>query len=205
MKKIIIKLWLVLDPLYYRLTRLTYIGHYKKHTSNIFRVRLTKYKGRNVVLEDGTYIKKNDILVKIHLHNVRILNNLYDIKSDVRKAFLIYQMVKESMPGLAMYILTHKRFPEIKGIVGITSLNKGIKKLGFEPVSISNPIYKWMKIIIFLPIHLLSLVEPKPHRIWKQPEPKYIFISKKKLISMYTKPPMEETNHSANKQTNIIS
>ncbi len=183
------KLWLLVDPLYYWLTRLTYIGRYRKHPSNIFRVRLTRYKGKEVMLEDGTLIKKNDILVKIHLHNVRLINDFFHVKNDVKKAFYIYNVVKESLPGLATYVLTHKRSAEIKGIIGITTLNKGTKRLGFESVSIQNIFYKCIKMTTFLPIHLLSLSHPNFHNVVKQPIPKYIFMSKSRLISMYVRPP----------------
>ncbi|MBB6453094.1 hypothetical protein HNQ94_001542 [Salirhabdus euzebyi] len=192
MRRYFIKLWLLLDPFYYRLTRLTYIGKYQKRHSNIFRVRLTKYKGRPVTLSDGTEIKKNDVLIKIHLHNVRILNELDGVNNDIKKAFLIYALVKDSMPGLATYILTHKKSPQIKGIIGITTLNKGIKRLGFESFSIYNRYYRMIKMLTFFPIYLLSLSKPSIKQFKLQPDPKYIIMSKNQLITKYVKPPSKK-------------
>lgn len=190
MRKLIINLWLLIDPLYYRCTRLTYIGKYRKYPSNIFRVRLTKYKGRKVTLQDGTIIQKNDLLLKIHLHNARLLHELFHVNSDVKKAFQLYQWTKESLPGLATYLLTHKHASNIKGAIGITTLNRGVARLGFEAIPIKNKWYKLMKMITFFPIHLLSLTKPNVKDLRKHLEPEYIFITKEKLLSKYVQPPL---------------
>ncbi|HWO75211.1 MAG TPA: hypothetical protein VNM69_04735 [Bacillus sp. (in: firmicutes)] len=181
-----ISLWSIIDPIYYYLTRLRYLDS-PAGSPPIFRVRLTKYKGRNVVLSDGTQIQRNDILVKIHLHNVRLLKELSGINNDVKKSLLIYQQVKESMPYLTRYIERHQRNSEIKGIIGITFINKGIKRLGFEQVDIINPFYKWYKLITLYPIHFLSSSQSflKGN---KKPCPSYLFMSKDGLFNKYGNP-----------------
>ncbi|SFD65892.1 hypothetical protein SAMN05428981_1011317 [Bacillus sp. OV194] len=52
-----ISAWNMIDPLYFFFTRLQYLEQTRVNTT-IFRVRLTRYKGRAVVLSDGTCIKK---------------------------------------------------------------------------------------------------------------------------------------------------
>ena len=153
MRDYIISIWDLIDPLYYHCTRLTYLP---PKEDNIFRVRLTKYKGRNMVLSDGTQINKNDTLVKIHLHNVRLLKEFKNMNSEMKKAKMIYYYVKRSLPGIDIYIQNHPHSNEIKGIIGITTLNKGCERLGFEIFDISHPIYKWFKQITFLPIEIIS-------------------------------------------------
>ena len=101
MRGYLISIWGLIDPLYYHCTRLTYLP---SKEDNIFRVRLTKYKGRNMVLSDGTQINKNDTLVKIHLHNVRLLKELKNMNSEMKKAKMIYHYVKRSLPGIEIYI-----------------------------------------------------------------------------------------------------
>src|SRR3954468_19449664 len=117
MKQSIISMWTVLDPLYYTLTRLTYVSD-ELISENIFRVRLTRYKGKDLTLSDGVQITKNDLMVKIHLHNVRLLKELYLIESEVKKGKRIYKLVEDSLPGVQTYINNHKRSKEIKGIIG---------------------------------------------------------------------------------------
>ena len=86
MRSCFLSIWSVIDPFYYFFSRLTLID---KSQSNIFRVRLTKYKGIDVVLSDGTVIKKNDVLIKIHLHNIKLIKEMQHIESAVRRGLLI--------------------------------------------------------------------------------------------------------------------
>ncbi|PLR81780.1 hypothetical protein CVD25_11475 [Bacillus canaveralius] len=174
--------WSIIDPVYFFLSRLNYLDRTEEKAA-IFRVRLTRYKGREVVLADGTKIKKNDVLIKIHLYNVRLLKELQHIENDVKKAVILYKKVKESLPYLALYVHQHKNNREIKGIIGITMINKGCERLGFEPHAISSRPYKWIKQLALYPIYLLSKSEIP--RGSKRPDPLYLFISKDSLLKKY--------------------
>jgi hypothetical protein len=184
MKQYIISMWTVLDPLYYMFTRLTYVSD-ELISENIFRVRLTRYKGRDLTLSDGVQIKKNDLMVKIHLHNVRLLKELYLIESEIKKGKRIYRLVEDSLPGVQTYISNHKRSKEIKGIIGITTLCTGSKRLGFEVFSISHPLYKLFKWMTFLPISFLSSSSFSLNKMAKKSPPGYLLMSKNKLYKLY--------------------
>lgn len=133
MKKFIIQIWGMFDQVYLFCTRLKCLEKISTNY-NIFRVRLTRYKGREVVLSDGTSIKKNDLLIKIHLHNVRILEEMKNKDENFKKSLYLYKKVQESLPDLALYIIHHKNNQQIKGVIGITMINKGFRRLGFESV-----------------------------------------------------------------------
>lgn len=183
MRGYVLSIWNFFDPIYFSFTRLTYLPG-KESNHNIFRIRLTKYRGKNLVLSDGTKINKNDILVKIHLHNARLLKELINISSELKKAKIIYRHVQRSLPELEKYIRNSRHSPSIKGIIGISFLNKGCERLGFEVVDISNPFYKWFKWLAFLPIELLS----QPNTSWeniKNRHPNYLFMSAGKLEKLY--------------------
>ncbi|WP_052480348.1 YkoP family protein [Caldibacillus thermoamylovorans] len=94
MRKVILFCWRLLDPIYYQFTRLTYIDYRK----NIFRVRLTRYLGHPVVLADGTHIQKNDLLLKIHFHNVRLLSELSQIQNEFQKGKVFFIWSKILFP-----------------------------------------------------------------------------------------------------------
>ncbi|MFU0791213.1 YkoP family protein [Virgibacillus proomii] len=172
--------WNIIDPIYFHFTRLDYVEN-KFGNRTIMRVRLTKYKGRKVTLSDGTEINKNDLLLKIHLHNIKILGQIQDYDSEVRRALAIYKTVQESLPEIAHYIQIKGYTNEIKGLIGITMLHKGCKKLGFEIYSIHNRYYKLFKQVTLLPIHLLSSNKIKK----KIPSPIYLFMSKDRLFEKY--------------------
>lgn len=184
MRGYILSIWAMIDPLYFFLSRLTYPPLIDKK-DNILRIRLTKYKGRDITLSDGTRIKKNDILVKIHLHNVRLLKELKGINSELKKAKLIFQYVRRSLPGVECFIQNSPRAGKIKGVLGITSRNKGSERLGFEVIDISNSLYRCFKICAFLPIGLLSSRGSCFKDIFKHHQPKYLFMSTDKLTSLY--------------------
>ena len=184
MRGTLISLWSFLDPLYYFFSNLSYLSC-EEADGNIFRVKLTKYKGRNVVLSDGTRIHKNDILVKIHLHNARLLRELKEIKSEFKKAKMTYQFVERSLPGVGNYIQDSDRFGEIKGVIGITVLNKGCERLGFEVFDIQNPFYNIFKRFAFLPIGILSNKKSSFWQILKHQAPNYLFMSANTLSQLY--------------------
>lgn len=174
-------LWALLDPVYYSFTRLSYIQDNK---DNIFRVRVTKYKGREALLSDGTIIKRNDKLIKIHLHNARLLNELHQISCDVKRGRFVFKRVFESLPGLASYIELHPNRDDIKGIIGITTLHKGCSRLGFETYEINNVFYRIFKQIPFLLITILSSSNYSKSYFQKQ-QPKYLFMSTESLANRY--------------------
>lgn len=177
MKHYLLTIWSIIDPIYYFFTRLHYVidEHQEK---TIFRVRLTRYKGSPVKLQDGTMIYKNDLLLKIHLHNVKILKELYDVKNDLKRAVIMYHSVKRALPRLADYIHDHYRQQDIKAILGITSLFRSADRLGFEVIPIQNKLYRFYKKNSFLFIDLFA------HHKDRQ-EPTYLFMSKRHLIQTH--------------------
>ncbi|MFA1821361.1 hypothetical protein ACDX78_14490 [Virgibacillus oceani] len=178
MKSYMLGVWNIIDPIYYTFSRLCYVPDTNQHNT-VFRVRLTRYKGSAITLSDGTSIKKNDILLKIHLHNVKMLNELNMINSDMKRAVFIYHAVKKSLPKLMEYLMLHPQYKEIKAIIGITSLYKGSGRLGFDIVSIQNKYYRIYKKITFLPINLVAGNK-------RYEDPVYLFMSKDKLNKKYS-------------------
>lgn len=178
MKNYLLSAWHIVDPIYYLFTRLQYVLDHENEKT-IFRVRLTRYKGSPVTLQDGTEIKRNDLLLKIHLHNVRILTELHSIRSELKRAVLIYHLVKRALPRLAYYVQTHNRYHDIKGIIGITSLFRSADRLGFEMMPIHNTFYRHYKKNTFIFIQLLA-------NNTISNDPVYLFMSKGELIKKYT-------------------
>ncbi|MCJ7842654.1 hypothetical protein MUB24_17460 [Lederbergia sp. NSJ-179] len=179
-------IWTVLDPIYFSCTRLQYICPERKR-NGIFRVRLTRYKGKDIVLSDGIKICKNDLMLKIHLYNVRLLQDFSDNKNDLAKGRAVFKQILESMPLLAAYIVNHPEEAKIKGVIGITLINKGYRPLGFECMTPENKFYTWFKKATQIPIYLLSSSKVSIANI-KKHHPVYLMMSKDKLFSLYKRP-----------------
>ncbi|WP_152656632.1 hypothetical protein [Oceanobacillus sp. CFH 90083] len=179
MRDYLLRGWNSIDPFYYTCSRLDYVIKEKtEDNKSLFRVRLTRYQGHEVTLHDGTVIKKHDLLLKIHLHNVRMLTDLQALnQSKMKKALFIYYNVKRELPILAHYVKKHQHSHKIKGIIGITSLYKGANRLGFEAVPIRNVCYRTYKKLAFSPIYFIANTSSK--------DPVYLFMSKEALMNKY--------------------
>lgn len=181
-KAYVLSIWSMIDPIYYLFTRLHYVD--TDPNRNIFRVRLMRYRGADVALSDGTCLQKGDLLLKIHLHNAVLLKELLPIINDVKKGKHIYRVIEKSLPGVASYIKKHPNYEQIKAIIGITTLNKGCRLLGFETCTISNLGYRMLKWFTIMPIYLLSVSQPI--KTFKKQSPKYVLMSKETLLSKYS-------------------
>ncbi|MFC4557504.1 hypothetical protein ACFO3D_04695 [Virgibacillus kekensis] len=177
MKNYLLGAWNAIDPIYYGISRLHYVPD-QEDNNTLFRVRLTRYKGYSVVLSDGTVISKDDLLIKLHLHNVRMISELAAVESDIKKAVLIYHRVRDGLPGLAKFLASHDRGNEIKGVIGITTLCRGAERLGFEKVTIRSRPYSLYKKMTLLPIKHIANTK-------LDLDPAYLFMSKQQLLSKY--------------------
>lgn len=183
MRSCFLSIWNIIDPIYYFFTRLTYV-QCENNRNSIFRVRITRYRGGDFILSDGTIIKTNDKLIKIHLHNAKLLRDLNKLKCEVRRGRYIFHNVMESLPGLAEYIEDHPRKDELKGIIGITSLHRGCNRLGFETCEIKSRVYRLLKKASFILIFFIAS-STFSKKTYKKQEPKYLFMSINTLTNRY--------------------
>lgn len=94
-----------------------------------------------------------------------------------------FHLVKDSLPGIADFLTKHPKQHQIKGLIGITSLNFRSNRLGFEIYPIKNKIYKLIKMSAFLPINILSSVPDSRNK--PSHEPVYFFMSKDVLFERH--------------------
>ncbi|MEW9669634.1 hypothetical protein [Ammoniphilus sp. 3BR4] len=177
----ILPLWGVIDQIYYQFNRLQLIDIGEE---NVFRVRAATYRGEPLVLEGGHAIESGDLFLKIHLYNYQLMKEMCHIDSDIRRALYVYEAVEHSLPGLAHYLRSHPNAEQIKGIMGVTVLNRGIKRLGFSSFDIQNQYYLAWKKAYMIPMYCLC------HGQWKigkssKLEPKYVAMSKERLFERY--------------------
>ncbi|MBU9712585.1 YkoP family protein [Evansella tamaricis] len=180
MRNYILGAWEIADPVYHKLRNFTTIE--TKDKFPVLRVQLIRYRGPEHTLSNGELIKKGDYLIKIHLHNIRLIKYLEKVVSPTRKTLLLYQMVKNALPGLAQFIKNHQLNQRIKGICGVTMLNKLVERLGFEIKPISNTYYRLLKCCSQIPIHFLST--GRFTGVFDRTRVNYLFMSKNKLLEL---------------------
>ncbi|MDG5788430.1 hypothetical protein QA612_13150 [Evansella sp. AB-P1] len=180
MRNHLLNTWDILDPYYHKIRKFASIETDDK--ISVFRVHLIKYKGPTQILSDGNIILKGDLLIKIHLHNIKIIKLLQTITSSKQKTLLLYQMVKKALPKLAKYVNEHELRNKIKGICGVTMLNKLVGRLGFEIKPIPSLSYRILKYFSQLPIHYIStgLVAKR----YEKRRVSYLFMSKNELLKL---------------------
>jgi hypothetical protein len=183
LKRITLTFWRLFDPLYYACTRLRYVDD----ENNIFRVRLLCYRGQTLTLSDGTRIEKGDLLLKIHLHNVRLLRFLLPLHSNVIKARMLRSLVVESLPAIAQLLCKGEPYQDVKAIIGITQLNRACQSLGFDVQPISTTWYRVFKRFSLFPIYLLSAAQPV--QSFRKLQPMMLFMSRKCLVARYYQSP----------------
>jgi hypothetical protein len=178
-----LKIWTLLDGLYFSCSRLHYVN---QEENNIFRVKLITYRGRKISLANGNWIQANDLMVKIHLHNCLLMSEIAHIKSGIKRALYIYQRVESSLPGLADFIAKHPKAESIKGILGVTILSRGVEHLGFEVKEIPNLYYQKMRQLYMKPLFILSSSNHIKGS-WKKDKfvPKFLVMSKDQIFSRY--------------------
>lgn len=182
MMKTFIHMWSLVDKLYFCLSHLEYVNQSER---NIFRVKPLLYRGNALSMSDGTEFRHNDLLLKIHLHNCLLLQEMMTIGNDVKRALYVYNRVENSLPGLAQCIARHPQENKIKGVIGITLLTRGVKKLGFEVREISNPYYLQIKQAYLKPMFILCHPNRKNMAKEKDLVPKFLIMSKEKLLENY--------------------
>lgn len=178
---IVLPLWKFVDRIYYQCNRLQLIDMDKE---NIFRVRLTTYKGYPLETSDGEMLLPGDKLLKIHLYNYHLMKEMAGIESDVRRALYVYERVEKSLPGLAAYLRQHLHEEQIKGIIGVSLLNRGVKKLGFDTFEIKSGWYRVWKESYLKPMYYLCHRQAAPYQKNKL-APTYLVMSKNRLYRSY--------------------
>ncbi|WP_134698861.1 hypothetical protein [Ammoniphilus sp. YIM 78166] len=177
----ILPLWGLVDQIYYQFNRLQLIDI---EDQNVFRVRLSTYRGAPLVLDSGDVIRSGDLLLKIHLYNYQLMKQMCHLESDIRRALYVYEAVEHSLPGLARYLSEHPRSNEIKAVLGVTVLNRGIKRLGFQSFELDNSLYRAWKKAYMIPMYCLC------HGQWSLPslqklEPKFVVMGRTQLLQRF--------------------
>src|SRR5699024_3174186 len=128
-KSYVVKLWKIIDQANVKCSRLCDVLKHEQ-IKTVLRFRLTRYQGRSVILSNGTTVQKGDMLLKIHLHNVRLIHELQIIDGDLRKAAHLYHSIKQALFQLAKEVETYDEYRRIKLTIGVTALYQGAEQQG---------------------------------------------------------------------------
>lgn len=131
------------------------------HTSHfgICKVMIKKHRGESIICADSTTIHKGDLVGELHLNNQTILTLIKSEGSD-RAALMIARLTRKSMQQISEAFAGQPEFREVKALVGITLLHRGLTHgLGFEQQPMKADLFQRMT-TAYLRL-LLSVMHPE--------------------------------------------
>jgi len=134
-KRFTVKLWLSYEKLVHKVLRLKTVKGYNKP---FFHYRFIKHSGEVLQLSDGQSINKGDLVAELHFDNNQLSSIAFQSKSMLTTALRLIKETERNLPFLAYELQNHPRYNEVKGIVGITMINRGADRLGFEIYDIKS-------------------------------------------------------------------
>jgi hypothetical protein len=98
----------------------------------VLRIGVERYRGRPLVLKDGTSVQPGDLIATIHFHNEAVAA-LHDRNPNpVRAGILIVNAYERSLKALAGLLDDHPRYQPVKALTGTTILHQGVERFGFD-------------------------------------------------------------------------
>lgn len=98
----------------------------------ICKMFVTKYRGKGMQCEDGTWIQDGDWIGELHLDNRQILAMLRTNEEN-RVALMIARLARSAMRQICAEMQKNPQLSQVKALQGITLLHRGITHgLGFE-------------------------------------------------------------------------
>lgn len=135
-------------------------------------IDVLKHKGKDVLLSDGTIIKKGDQVAEVHINNKKMK------EVSIR---MVLKVFNSELAAMANAVKNNTEYADLKGLFGRTVLYPINKKLGFEVLEVrSKPLKLFLRIWDNL-IKLVFSTSNKGKFIMR--EPKEVWMSRTALIN----------------------
>ncbi|MCC3378864.1 polysaccharide deacetylase family protein [Paenibacillus farraposensis] len=130
--------WLFYERLFHTLFRLRPV----RKENTIFYYRRGTYHGPNVNMENDRWLKKGDPIIELHFDNQMLYRLGSTAKSVVHLAIQLIRIVKQQLPDLADQLVHDSRMNDVKAIYGVSMINRGSEKLGFQVRELPKGLHK---------------------------------------------------------------
>ncbi|BBH21432.1 hypothetical protein Back11_27770 [Paenibacillus baekrokdamisoli] len=153
MKRIVISCWMGWERIFHWLFRLQPGG-----LDSIFHVRVVPYRGKPLKLLDGRTIEDKDDIIELHLDNKKLFKMMSESRSMMHVAIKLIREVERAMPKLAALVASQKKFEHVRGLYGISMINRGAEQFGFSVLDLPPGLFDKMT-RIYLKL-LLQVMHP---------------------------------------------
>lgn len=183
-KRILVRLWIAYERILLKVLQINPVDR----SNPLLRLRVRPYHGNQpILLDDGTAIRKGDRIVELHLDNRQLFQLGALSSNSTQLAIQLIRGMQHLLPKVSERIQRDPAFRGVKGLYGISLMNRGPQQLGFTVVDLPRGIFagitKW-----YLRL-LLAVIHPSGNqRLQKKNEllvPKIIVMSSQELLARY--------------------
>ncbi|WP_020615810.1 polysaccharide deacetylase family protein [Paenibacillus daejeonensis] len=110
----------------------------------VFHYRIRKYHGPQLRLDDGETIRDGDEVVELHFDNRKLFETVASSGSVMRMAIYVVREVGKALPKLAAEMAGKPEFREVRGLYGISMINRGSQSFGFSTIDLPPGLFSRM-------------------------------------------------------------
>ncbi|WP_246628188.1 polysaccharide deacetylase family protein [Paenibacillus oenotherae] len=149
-KRMIVACWLVWERIFHVLFRIQEGG-----TDSIFHYRKRKYRGKALQLSEGRTIEDGDEVIELHLDNSMLFRMMMESRSLMHVAILLIREVEKAMPKLAEQFAGKEEYANVRGLYGISMINRGAAQFGFTVLELQPGLFDrltrfYLKLLMFV-------------------------------------------------------
>jgi peptidoglycan/xylan/chitin deacetylase (PgdA/CDA1 family) len=183
-KRSIIAVWMLWEKLFIRLLHIEPVDR----SNPLLRLRVREYQGSMpIMLDDGECIRKGDLVAELHLDNDRLFRLGALSRNTTQLAIQLIRGMEQLLPRVTERFQNDPTFRNVKGLYGISLINRGPQQLGFTVVDLPKGFFA--RITTWYLRILLSVIHPQgKKRLSTKSEmlvPKIVAMSKKQLVERY--------------------
>lgn len=176
------RLWKKWESLVHRMLKLEPV--YTEQGTSMFRIRVRKYRGRPLLMDNGQWLRWGDQIGELHFNNSFMVQALQQSKTSLQLAAILIRTARQSFPILRDFIRQNQKYHNIKAVYGITMIYRGADPLGFQVVPLTDNLFTKLA-TLYLRLYL-SVMHPGGFQRLRQNKeklvPRRVLMSKEALM-----------------------
>nr|WP_243734928.1 polysaccharide deacetylase family protein [Paenibacillus turpanensis] len=182
-KELLVSLWLGWEKVYHVLFKLKPVSP----KDSFLHLRITRYSGPPIRLNNGEVLQSGDKVAEIHLDNGILYQLGSKSRSSMHLAIQLIRAMDRALPHLVVMLRQRSDLAQIKALYGVTMINRGVEQFGFTVTELPKGTFavlsKWYLTL------LMNVIHPRgKERLHERSEllvPKILAMSMTELTARY--------------------
>ncbi|MFZ5827020.1 MAG: YkoP family protein [Bacillota bacterium] len=154
--------------------------------STVVGYAIRRYPGRSLTAADGTVLARGEPVIELHLDSRLLAAQTAGANTHQRVLFLLREVIA-GLHVIARLVRSDPALAKVRGVWGVTILNRVVDRLGFTVVDLTPGFTRWITTRYLK--WLLSSYHPdgeeRLHQREEELVPREIFMSTETLLSRY--------------------